>query len=296
MRSQASLVLAIRLGLRCCVALLGMVWLFGCHASGVEAYVLKRTQSGIPVAWTSMPVSYWVDAKGSQSLPDESEVQVIQQAFQVWSQVDCARLSFRYEGLTPRAEVAVSSVGNNANHVLWIRSPDRWPFPSNAIAVTQLTWVPDTGALVDADLAFRDFDIKWSTTEVPQEEHHDLLNTAVHEIGHFLGLDHSTVPGATMFAEAPMGEVRKRDLTSDDREGVCFLYPSNPSPFQWTVTSSTSGLTTCDAGNSGAAGRNTGGCQSQAGRTVGWSWLWTLLIFSFLWYLCFLSFHRDQRS
>ncbi|TNE48838.1 MAG: matrixin family metalloprotease [Deltaproteobacteria bacterium] len=296
MRVHSFLVSMSGLGLRCVVVLLGILGCLGSDVSQVQAYVLKRTQSGLPVAWTSMPVSYWVDANGSQSLPDESEAQIVQQAFQVWSQVDCARISFRYEGLTQRAEIAVSSVGNNANHVLWVRSPDRWPFPANAIAVTQLTWVPDTGALVDADLAFRDFGIKWSTTEVPQEGHHDLLNTAVHEIGHFLGLDHSTVPSATMFAEAPIGEMQKRDLASDDREGVCFLYPSNPSPFQWTVTSSKSGLTTCDAGNSEPTGGTAGGCQLGTDGTVGWSWLWTLLIFSFLWYLCSLSYHRVQRS
>jgi MYXO-CTERM domain-containing protein len=50
-------------------------------------------------------------------------------------------------------------------------------------------------------------------------------NTVTHEVGHFLGLDHTPIEAATMFATAPRGETAKRDLHQDDIDGLCAIYP-----------------------------------------------------------------------
>ncbi|XP_055806612.1 metalloendoproteinase 5-MMP-like [Solanum dulcamara] len=55
----------------------------------------------------------------------------------------------------------------------------------------------------------------------------DLESVAVHEIGHLLGLDHSSEKEAIMFPTLGAG-VRKVDLSRDDIEGVQMLYGSNP--------------------------------------------------------------------
>ena len=53
----------------------------------------------------------------------------------------------------------------------------------------------------------------------------DLQNTLTHESGHFIGLAHSPVPGATMNATTQPGETLKRSLAPDDAAGVCAIYP-----------------------------------------------------------------------
>ncbi|KAL5725285.1 hypothetical protein ACHQM5_008445 [Ranunculus cassubicifolius] len=64
----------------------------------------------------------------------------------------------------------------------------------------------------------------------------DLESVAVHEIGHLLGLGHSSVEEAIMFPTISTG-VKKVQLASDDVEGIQVLYGSNPNyngsdPFQ----------------------------------------------------------------
>ncbi|KAK9050965.1 hypothetical protein SSX86_027590 [Deinandra increscens subsp. villosa] len=55
----------------------------------------------------------------------------------------------------------------------------------------------------------------------------DLESVAVHEIGHLLGLGHSSVEDAIMFPTISSG-VRKVELDRDDVEGIQVLYGTNP--------------------------------------------------------------------
>lgn len=55
----------------------------------------------------------------------------------------------------------------------------------------------------------------------------DLESVAVHEIGHLLGLGHSSVPEAIMYPTIRTG-TRKVDLEDDDVQGIQSLYGSNP--------------------------------------------------------------------
>ncbi|KAF5208294.1 Metalloendoproteinase 1 protein [Thalictrum thalictroides] len=55
----------------------------------------------------------------------------------------------------------------------------------------------------------------------------DLESVAVHEIGHLLGLGHSSIPEAIMYPTISTG-LKKVDLASDDVEGIQVLYGGNP--------------------------------------------------------------------
>lgn len=51
---------------------------------------------------------------------------------------------------------------------------------------------------------------------------YDLETVALHEIGHLLGLDHSSEPNAIMFPVIPSGQAKS--LHDDDIQGIRELY------------------------------------------------------------------------
>ena len=123
------------------------------------------------------------------------------------------------------------------------------------IATTTTTAKSLTGEILDTDIELNDAPSstgsKFTFTTVdglpcttPLETgcvRIDVQNTVTHEAGHSLGLDHSTDPSATMYANAPSGDTSKRDLAPDDIQGICTIYPRGAS----TVTCLAQGGSGC---------------------------------------------------
>uniref|UniRef100_A0A0E0K0V5 Peptidase metallopeptidase domain-containing protein n=1 Tax=Oryza punctata TaxID=4537 RepID=A0A0E0K0V5_ORYPU len=80
----------------------------------------------------------------------------------------------------------------------------------------------------------------------------DLESVAVHEIGHLLGLGHSSVPDSIMYPTIRTG-TRKVDLESDDVLGIQSLYGTNPNFKGVTPTSPSTSSREMD-GSAAAAG------------------------------------------
>ncbi|KAL5974256.1 hypothetical protein ACLOJK_030920 [Asimina triloba] len=97
-----------------------------------------------------------------------------------------------------------------------------------------------------------DADENWAATdEQLSSSAIDLESVAVHEIGHLLGLGHSSVEDAIMYPTITAG-TKRLELRADDIAGVQQLYGSNPN-YNGTVTSSsTSSQSDRDASSSGA--------------------------------------------
>jgi hypothetical protein len=99
----------------------------------------------------------------------------------------------------------------------------------NIIAITSV-WgyfygPPKTREIVEADLLFNEF-YHWGDAD-PTPTVMDLLNIAVHEIGHCAGMDDLYVSGAaleTMYGTSVEGETIKRDLYTGDITGIKKLY------------------------------------------------------------------------
>lgn len=101
------------------------------------------------------------------------------------------------------------------------------PAGSGIIGVTKVRYRPTTGVIVEADLQLDDISFYFKTsgsndlTTTPKQI--NLNDVVVHELGHFLGLDHTSIRTSTMlFAVADEMQTPK----NDDLLGIMSLYPA----------------------------------------------------------------------
>jgi hypothetical protein len=136
-------------------------------------------------------------------------------ALRAWPRSACTSWRARFDG--ERTGVAAD---DGINAVLF--HDDAWPAELVPGAVAQTVIHTDaSGRYRDADIHLNGVDFRFSLDGAPGTL--DLRSILVHELGHALGLGHSSDPRATMFATG--SGLRWRSLEKDDVDGVCSLYP-----------------------------------------------------------------------
>lgn len=100
---------------------------------------------------------------------------------------------------------------------------------AGVIAVTTVWGVfsgpPRFRRLVEWDQVYDDVDFAWGDADTNTGVM-DMLNIAIHEVGHAAGMDHpaDTCTEESMYAYAATGETKKRDLHDGDIAGIGKLY------------------------------------------------------------------------
>jgi Matrixin/Carboxypeptidase regulatory-like domain len=134
-----------------------------------------------------------------------------------WNSVGESKFTFSYGGTTSRCPSLVQECpGPQAfdgfNDVGWAAI--------SGCCTLGVTWYSTSVDEADTALNTR---FRWTTTG---GSGYDIQTVLLHEIGHTLGLDHSSVIGAVM--EATYAGVRQA-LHQDDQRGVTYLYPESNS-------------------------------------------------------------------
>ncbi|MGF1467254.1 MAG: matrixin family metalloprotease [Sandaracinaceae bacterium] len=160
-----------------------------------------------------LPAPYRVQSSGSADLGGLGpSADVLREAFGEWTAVACVDLVVEDRGTTE----APPGVFDGTSVVGWLEAD--WPHSPSAIGVTSARW---GAVLLEADVALNGVDFVWTEGDVALPEV-DARSLLVHETGHFLGLDHTDVPGAAMWPTYVGGVV---GLGPDDEAGICALYP-----------------------------------------------------------------------
>ncbi len=185
--------------------------------------------AGMPLFWRSQCVGFSLDAHGTVNLPFEEVKPVLLEAFQSWgSGLPCgtepASFVFSYSGEVSCQRAEINRSGGNANIVLFQDSKWIYSGVDNTLAKTTVTYDNETGEIVDADMEINFANNQFVTSGV-DEHTYDMLAVVTHEVGHFIGIDHSNVEGATMESRYDPGSTSLRSLEDDDLAALCTVYP-----------------------------------------------------------------------
>lgn len=191
----------------------------------VLAWVQSTSSTGAALHWEDPCITIYFNDLGIADLEGDSEFDALVLSLQAWNAPECSRASLSFGGKT-NSEIT-GYVNENPPINLIIFREEYWPYTEAPVAFTSVSYNKDTGVILDADIEFNAFHYGFTTLGPEKDWLIDLQNTATHELGHVLGLDHSEVFDATMWWQAFEGEIAKRDLDDDDIEGLCTLYPAN---------------------------------------------------------------------
>lgn len=200
-------------------------------ASPYQCTAVLNANPPLTQGWVTRCIPYMIQ-RGSTLLGGEERRQLIAQSFRAWSMNACTDLELLDAGYTDDGPgFDPRSPSRQTNVILSVDDPaslSLFPDP-DLLAITLTSFSKDTGEIFDADILLNAVRFEFEDVEDfvgcdPGRKQFDLRNTLVHEMGHFLGYDHDRNVESTMFASAMPCEIKKRDLSDDDRLGVCTVY------------------------------------------------------------------------
>lgn len=209
---------------------LGRMTAFGFAAAATLAWVapsrayemIQVPSAGHYTASSAVPCdsrnsfAHWLDTSLSfrSVLADPAKVAALQAALNTWTNVSSASHVLSYGGsLAPGGPLVDNSDGINA--ISFVSSVSS-PCFGNCLALTTLNvWGDFPGHEIrEADIIFN-MNWTWNTNG----SNVDVQAVATHELGHALGIHHSSVGGATMQASYP-NNTSWRSLETDDRAAL----------------------------------------------------------------------------
>jgi hypothetical protein len=181
--------------------------------------------------WASSCVSFDVQRSGSElrGISYDAAHNAIVAGFSQWLNADCGgglgpAISISDYGPVDCRKAEYNQDSGNAN--IFMFRDDHWPYENaiDTLALTTLIFNADSGEIYDADVEVNTVQSPMTTGHVGPRDV-DFSSVITHEIGHFLGLSHSSIENATMRASYAPGETSMATIAQDDIDGVCTALP-----------------------------------------------------------------------
>lgn len=188
------------------ILILGLLFLVDAYS-----YVQNRTTNDSLVRWASniSTIDIFLNPDNSQGFSTFSVDTIVSSSVSQWD--GKSRLSLR-----KNTTAGTNQVGLNEIYF----SNDSSIFNGSLIVgLTQVVYTNNSGEIIEADILLND-QISFSNNVTDK---YYLGNVLTHEMGHFLGLGHSQVIGASMFFMLTRGQSIVAD---DDEAGLYAIYPN----------------------------------------------------------------------
>jgi hypothetical protein len=186
--------------------------------------------NGKPLHWAPACLSFSVQQDGSprRGITYDAMYRAVSAAYFNWTNVTCpdgGSPSLKAFMIGPVAcdQVQYNTNPKTPNANIWMFRDKDWPHDKSALALTTVSFSTTSGEIFDADVELNSDSnpITMGDADVA----YDLQSIVQHESGHTLGLAHTSFEYATMFTVYALGETKKRNLSEDDAQGICLVYP-----------------------------------------------------------------------
>jgi hypothetical protein len=212
-----------------------------CRSSSCKGDACERdadgcVQGGLPLFWAGGCVGFSLNGALTSRLAAAPVRAAVERSFQAWTGLACegegdgagaggASASIAFSELRDsRCATSGYAEGQPNLNLIVFRDLD-FPYrgEDSTLARTTVTFDASTGEILDADI---EVNAAFNELTVGDERVvYDLQSIMTHEIGHFMGIAHSSDAGATMRATYDTGSTGLRSLAPDDVAAACAIYP-----------------------------------------------------------------------
>jgi hypothetical protein len=167
-------------------------------------------------SWGTLNVPFYVNP-ANLDVSASAATSAIQAGMNAWNTQSGTGFRFNYAG-----QVSTTSTGYDNKNIVVFRNEAN----GGTIASTYV-WTSG-GLLRDADIVFWDGGYKFFTGSSGCASGAYIEDIATHELGHAMGLQHSSATDATMYPTYSTCSTAMRSLASDDIAGAQALYANGP--------------------------------------------------------------------